>query len=383
MDTMLRHDHPWVHEYFHGLRARRREIELEPRANHFAVGLLIIAAVASAVVFTVWLAKSDIEKQYTLYRINFEGSVTGLSSAGIVRYRGVPVGAVVDIRIDPDNSERIGVTIRVDSETPIKADSAASLELQGITGIRYVQIQGGSHASPRLEAAPGEDVAVIQSTVSTLEALFEDIPTLIVRLAVLVDRASLLLSDKNIAAAEQILQQLESIIGMVAEPRDQVDGIIVDAAKTIKEARKTAETIRGLADELSDEILSLSETARATLDSATGAFAEASTTLRNASGTLESVDESTGALFAEIQETLGDVRKTTVSIGQAADQLNLLIVENRAPLHDFAADGLYEFTRFLVETRALVASLTRIATELESDPARFLFGDAEAGYRPE
>lgn len=356
---------------------------MEPRANHFAVGLLVIAAVAGGIYFTIWLAKSDIEKQYTFYRINFEGSVTGLSKAGSVRYRGVPVGEVVDIMIDPDNSERIRVTIRVDSATPIKTDAFASLELQGITGIRYVEIKGGSRDSPLLRPEPGEEIAVIKSTVSTLEALFKDIPTLIVRLAVLVDRASLLLSDRNITAAENILQDLGAIVGAVAGHREKIDNVVVDAAQAIEEARKTAETIHELAESMSEEIQSLTKKAHGTLDSATAAFDGASTTLSAAAATLESVDDSSGALFAEIQSTLGDVRKTTVALGNTAEQLTLLIVENRAPIHDFTADGLYEFTRFLVETRALVASLTRIATELESDPARFLFGDSEAGYRPE
>lgn len=60
-----------------------------------------------------------------------------------------------------------------------------------------------------------------------------------------------------------------------------------------------------------------------------------------------------------------------------------MVAENRPSLHDFSSEGLYELSRFLVEARALVASLSRVSDRFESDPARFMFGDSAQGYTPQ
>ncbi len=62
------------------------------------------------------------------------------------------------------------------------------------------------------------------------------------------------------------------------------------------------------------------------------------------------------------------------------EKLNQMADENRASLRDFSNEGLYELSQFLVEARALVDSLTRLSNRFESDPARVLVGDAQAGF---
>ncbi len=355
---------------------------METRANHFAVGIFVLLAIASASGFVVWLAKSDIEKAYAFYLIDFDGSVTGLSKASAVRYLGVAVGDVIDVRINPDNTEQVRVTIKVDGRTPIKTDFVASLELQGITGLRYVQITGGDRNSPALEPRPGKEFAVIQSMPSKLEALFQDVPTLVARLAHLVEAASRLLTPDNIAALIRIIEGLDTLTGSVVTHADSIGGIVNDARATLAEARQTAERIHRLSADMSGRFGALADNAGEALEATTGTFETTSETLTTAQSALDSVGASSDALLAEIETTLGDVRQTTVSIGKVATELERVIAENRVPIHDFTADGLYEFTRFLVETRALVASVTVISRELGSDLARFLFGDSETGYQP-
>ena len=75
---------------------------METRANHLAVGIFVLAVVAGLFGFVLWLGRSAGERDVARYAILFEGSVSGLATSSTVRYRGVPVGRVEDIRIDPD-----------------------------------------------------------------------------------------------------------------------------------------------------------------------------------------------------------------------------------------------------------------------------------------
>src|SRR3546814_11090566 len=77
-------------------------------------------------------------------------------------YRGVRVGEVTSVDLDPDRPTAIRVTIEVQKRTPVGADSVATLELEGLTGGRYVELTGGGPTAPPLEPPPGRDRAEIQ-----------------------------------------------------------------------------------------------------------------------------------------------------------------------------------------------------------------------------
>lgn len=136
---------------------------METRANHLFIGAFVLVVVVGMLGFVAWLAKVDIDREFNAYHIFFEGSVTGLSSASNVLYRGIPVGTVNEVIIDPDDSSRVRVTVEVAANTPIREDSVATLELQGITGVTLIQITGGSADSPQLAAKGDQRLPVIRS----------------------------------------------------------------------------------------------------------------------------------------------------------------------------------------------------------------------------
>jgi phospholipid/cholesterol/gamma-HCH transport system substrate-binding protein len=111
---------------------------MEIRASYLIVGAVVLALLAGLAGFSLWLVDAGVDRDLARYEIDFAGSVSGLPEGGQVLYRGIPVGRVADIRINPDNVEAVLVTIEVDRETPIKEDTVATLEFQGLTGIAYV-----------------------------------------------------------------------------------------------------------------------------------------------------------------------------------------------------------------------------------------------------
>ncbi len=120
---------------------------METRAHHLLIGSFAIGIAVLTVLFLLWIGKAEFNKQYQIYDLRFEGSVSGLSKAADVLYNGIKVGEVVDLKLDEDDPNNVLVRIQVDRMTPVKEDSYASLETQGLTGVAAVLIAGGSPKS--------------------------------------------------------------------------------------------------------------------------------------------------------------------------------------------------------------------------------------------
>ena len=402
---------------------------METRANHLLIGVFVLAMVAGAFGFIIWLAKVQIDREFDRYYVFIDGSVTGLSGAGEVRYNGIAVGSVKEIIIDPGDPRRVRVTIEVGSTTPVNEDTVASLEFLGITGVAYINLAGGEPDSPRLLAQEGQELPVIASRPSRFEELIAGAPEALDRIIVLLNQMAGFLDEGNRAAVAGILSDARTLTGVLAGRADKLGATLDNIEQTSAELRDAALSVRRVAAEAEGMIESVAatlETARgtmggveATLEAARGtmggadrALAQAASsiqgvaaraeglmgevdaTLAAARGTLGGVD----ATLAAAQDTLGgadkflandlrhlfdDARATARSVTRTSDEIQALIAENREPFGEFSSEGLIEFSRLITEARFLVSSLSRLAEQLESAPAQFLFGDSEQGFKAE
>ena len=323
---------------------------MEIRASYLLVGTVVLTLIAGLAAFSVWLVKADVDRQVARYEIAFAGTVSGLQEGSQVLYRGIPVGRVADIRIDPANVENVLVAVEIERGTPIKADTVATLEMQGITGIAYVQLRGGTQASARLDP-DASSPPQIASRRSALERVFESTPELLGRALALADRLARLLEDDNLSAVAGTLRNLEIFTGTLAQRSDQVDAMLVGAGAAARQVEVASAELRDLVGELR----------RLTTH----------------------VDEQVGAVGGEARATLGELRGAASTLGGAADRLELLVGDLHEPLDDFASTGLYDFTQLIGETRQLIAALSRVTKEFERDPAGFLIGRSSRGYEAE
>jgi len=314
---------------------------METRAHHLAVGIFVLVLIAALVGFVIWISKFTGVENYAYYTIRFGEDATGLSLDGPVRYRGVTVGRVTDIRIDPDNPTVVRITIQVSPDTPVLTDSVASLEAQGITGVLYVLLKGGTKDGARLPVTDHQPYPEIQSAPGKFEALLAGAPALLDHATKLVDRVTLLFSDDNQKAIGDTLTNLKQITDAFVENRDSVEKLIQNANAAAAEITAMSSDMRGL---------------------------------------VQNVNKEVGGISGETQRTLQDLQHLSTSFSAAADQIDAMVAENRRPLNDFAQSGLYELTQMASEMRTLIATLSRISTQFERDPARFLFGDRQKGF---
>ena len=336
---------------------------METRANHVFIGVFVLIAVAGIVGFVAWLAKIDIDREFSTYHIFFEGSVTGLRPASDVIYRGIPVGAVAEIVIDPDDRSRVRVTVDVAANTPIREDSVATLQIKGITGVSQIQITGGSVDSPALVAKADQDLPVIRSKPSSFEQFFSGAPELLSQLVVLTSEAVDLLSEDNRRSVQRILADASRVSGALASKSQSFERILDNIEEATFEMREASAGVNDLVTSLEGDLGELAEGADATLALARGA--------------LSGLD---ALVVRDLTLVLADAREAAQSFTAVSNQLNALVAENRAPLNDFAAEGLYEFSGMISDMRVLMTGLSRLADRLESDPTQFFFGSSEQGF---
>ena len=211
---------------------------MEDKVNYALVGVFVLGLGAALVVAVLWLAAGiNTKKKYEPYQSVIKESVAGLSVAAPVKYLGVDVGKVSEIAIDPQNSRQVRLKFLIEHGTPIKQDTDAVLKSQGLTGIAYVELSGGSVGSPPLLATKEVPVPTIRSKPS-LSARLEDVLT---NVLANVNRTSANLDavfdTDNRAALKQTLVDTASLAHALAAQQGALSHGIVDAART---ARNTA-----------------------------------------------------------------------------------------------------------------------------------------------
>jgi phospholipid/cholesterol/gamma-HCH transport system substrate-binding protein len=312
---------------------------METKANYVAVGAFVLAIVVALFVSVLWVARVQFRDEFRRYETFVQGPVTGLGVGGTVRLNGIDVGSVSDISFDPDNSLQVQVGLKIREGTPIKEDSVVSMETQGFTGVSYVEISGGTQGAPLLETKPGHHYPIIKSKPSALQQVFESAPEVLSHLAVIADRLSVLLDDKNRQAISDTLANVSQITGALAKHQDDVQTVLAEGAKAATDL---------------DRIL-------ADLHGTIGKY------------------NTVGDHADQVLMTANDAAK---KLDQLTTSLNSVVTDTRPQVRDFANVGLPQLTQLLSEIRTLVASLTKVSNELERDPQRFLFGDRREGFNP-
>lgn len=182
---------------------------METRVNYLRVGSFVIGGFLAMIMFILWLNKFGFGENVQSYHIYFTGSVSGLKTGNAVQYRGVPIGKVTRIEIDPKNVERIMVSVKIDAKVHIKEDMLASLETYGLTGISYIQINGGTASANDIDTSIG--IPVINSKSSLLEQVSGTIPDILKKMDGLVSDIRSMFSDENREAFSLVLKNISEI----------------------------------------------------------------------------------------------------------------------------------------------------------------------------
>jgi phospholipid/cholesterol/gamma-HCH transport system substrate-binding protein len=230
---------------------------METRANYVLIGLFTLAVIAGAFGFVYWFNTIGGTGERATYRIVFDGSVSGLRTGASVLFNGIRVGEVTELRLDPSQPRSVVAMVSLEKSVAVRADTAVSLDYQGVTGTASIALRGGSDSSPlapgnpptlKVDAAGAQDVTqAAREAMRRIDQLVADNETVL--------KGAL----KNIEAFSQTLatnsQRIDNILsgteGLLGAGPDK-PGDIAQAARAIKTAAenldaRSAEIATGLA----------------------------------------------------------------------------------------------------------------------------------------
>jgi phospholipid/cholesterol/gamma-HCH transport system substrate-binding protein len=271
---------------------------METKANYVAVGAFVLACVIGLVVTVLWLAGIQYSQEYAYYEAYFQGPVTGLGKGTSARYNGIEVGRITDLQFDPNDPQRVIVTMQVQPNLNIREDSVASIESQGFTGATFVEITGGTAKSALLEAHDDQRYPVIRTKQSTFAQLQQSAPEVVAKLNVAVSRLNDLLSDTNRRSITHILANLDETTQVIARRSADIDATIANANKSMANLSEATNSLRPTLDKVDLTVQKY------------GKVADDADAFINGDG------------LAQLSDLIGETRRLVANLTQLSDQIN-------------------------------------------------------------
>jgi phospholipid/cholesterol/gamma-HCH transport system substrate-binding protein len=195
------------------------------KVNYTIVGLFVLLFGIGMAAFAFWLAKYGFKQHYDVYKIYTTESVAGLSKDSVVKLHGVDVGRVKEIRIDPENIERVEILLNIKEDIPITEDMVAHTVMLGVTGLLSIEIEGGTNGAKRLKPSPGH-IPVIRTKPSWINTAKRDLGALVEKLNTLTTQIDKLLDDQNIALVGEILENTRDMTHKSVSVMDEANATL-------------------------------------------------------------------------------------------------------------------------------------------------------------
>ena len=168
---------------------------METDRYYFIEGLFIIGLSIAAAFFFVWLQSAD-HRDDVLYRIHFTESVSGLALGDPVKFHGVDFGTVKAMALDTADPRKVQVDVKLRKEAPVKTDTRASLKLKGITGVVFIELNGGApNAQSLVAVTPEGQIPEIASERSSLTSVLDSLPKIIEKFSAIEEQTKKVMTD--------------------------------------------------------------------------------------------------------------------------------------------------------------------------------------------
>jgi phospholipid/cholesterol/gamma-HCH transport system substrate-binding protein len=301
-------------------------------ANYVAVGAFVLLVIAMTVSFVFWYTDQQDKRTYQRYEIYFQGTVSGLSAGSPVRYLGVDVGKVARISLDPEQRNRVLVIADIDSAAPIDSRTQASLSLQGVTGLLFIDLEREHKAGPPGPLAQGQRYPMIRSAPSDFDVLLSSLPALSTHLVELVDRFNQVFSDDDVRAFQATLENARRASEHLPDTVREVQALIADVRRATQEVEGAATDLRGV--------------------------------------------EAHAA--PDIESAIANVRHISDNLAKTSDRLDRFIADNEPGVSRFTRESLPEFEQLLRESRQAARDFRDLSRSLKQNPSQLIY---EPNYR--
>ncbi|MCX7057168.1 MAG: MlaD family protein [Proteobacteria bacterium] len=304
-------------------------------ANYVAVGTFVVVVMAMATVFVLWYSNARERREYQRYEVYFSGSVSGLTEGGTVRYLGVNVGRVADIRLDPRAADRVEALIDVDKATPITHDTLAKLTAQGITGLLFIDLSQSPRngVAPKVADVPSQGHPVIRSIPSDFDLFVSGLPELVTDATRVTRRLNVLLAEDNLSAVRASLANLRAASEPLPATTRDVRQLVIELRAVVADAHEVTSGARHL--------------------------------LR--------------AAEPEISQAAVRMREVGDHLAAVSDRIDRLLKRHESDIDRFVGQGLDELQQLAREGRDAVTEVHDLARSLKENPSQLLYEPVPAG----
>jgi phospholipid/cholesterol/gamma-HCH transport system substrate-binding protein len=301
-------------------------------SNYVAVGAFVLLVIAMAVSFVFWYTEQQDRRTYQRYEIYFPGSVSGLTAGSPVRYLGVDVGKVVRIMLDPQQRKTVQVIADIDSTAPIDARTRASLSLQGVTGLLFVDLEQDPKADSTGALEAGQRYPMIRSRRSDFDVLLSNLPALTTHLVELADHFNEVFSNENVRSLKATLENAR-LAG------ERLPSTVHEVQLLVADVRRTTQAVEGTVLELRSVI---------------------------------------GEDSPDLRAAVANIRQISDNLAKTTQRLNSFVTENEPGVALFTRQSLPELEQLLRESRQAVRDFRDLSRSLKRDPSQLIY---ESTYR--
>ena len=317
---------------------------MNSRVGLIAIGLFVVLLSAALVGMGLWLSSGVQPAALTRYSVYTTESVAGLRRDAPVTFNGVDVGQVERIALDTERPGRVHLVLAVRADTPVRRGTRATVSQQGLTGIAFVDLGGGTGPQPP-ETPPGEPYPVLETEPSELQRLQDGARRTLASLNGLTEDLRSLLSEDNRRAAAETLASLQRFSG---ELDARVERLLRTLDGVDRFLAQGSDTLTGTRDTL------------ASLD----------TLITSGQAVVDRAPET----LAGLERTLAQAGAAALALEDAARQAEALGREGQHGLSRAARRTLPELEQTLTRLRLTLSSMDRLLDSLSADPARLLRG---------
>ncbi|HEX2136787.1 MAG TPA: MlaD family protein [Microvirga sp.] len=287
---------------------------METRANYALIGLFTLLVVASAFGFVYWFSGGDRGQARQAVRIVFSGSVAGLTRGSAVLFNGLRVGEVTELSLFPEDPRRVVSVVEVDRATPVRTDTRARLEYQGLTGVAQIALVGGEPSAPVLTPGPGQPLPTIFADRSDFQDLVETARTIARRADDVLEKLSRVISD-NEGSIGRTVQNVERFSQSLGDNAAGIDRFLDQVGQAAERIGPLAEKLEVLATHVDEVVRSVDKQRVARIvenvDSFTQALGDSRQVISDTLKEANSLVRQLNAAAPKLDAALGDVSRVT------------------------------------------------------------------------
>ena len=302
-------------------------IEMEKRADYTVVGIFIVCLFACMVSFFFWLSARHTNVAYQAYQVYTNENVTGLSKQSVVRFNGVSVGYVSDIKLDKRNPQLVIITIQIEASTPITTSTFAMLNSQGITGLVYIGLQQASVTGRPLLPQPGREYAVIPVRKSLIAQITNVVPSITKNIGDVSNAVKGLLNKNNQQSVQDTLRNIQHFTFILSQSSSVLSQSISRLNSTLQNTASASEHLPQLMSQLE---ASLGQIALASKEIKKTAAA-VTQTARSSSLFVDTLSQQS---IPRLNRAMSSLTRSLNQVGQLGQQLNRdpsQLLRGRAP----------------------------------------------------